>query len=797
MPISTTTAVQKLLAAIETVSTPVTISEDFIPESVFLYLDEDLLGIYSYDGDTKVGTLLPQDAFEHQIVSTFTRNYSGPTYVDTDFVFDIQVGTQQEVQVAGSFGATAVFVTRYLPVWATPVITIFRDPTTVITATADTTRKTDYLGNSYDVVTMVGVNVNAISYINYSDTETIIESPQGVFTHYAARTLSLAVDITIHTLDVITATYVARDTFVDGFLGHNLSFKSKFWGLEVLPRNFSPRIVDLFAAFEKLWLGVSVDNLDKVRHFYDPEYPRSEADMQILFEMFNYKLFDLGYFTEVARKNQIEQNQFRNIVAIYKNLNSRGIFGLVFYSYDVTATTYLLNTTNWTGFQRTGSAYADIRKLTDTGLLLDDGHFTDSGSRSSFLENEILADKKYTVIITDEVTATADGIATSYSVTLDLANIVPGTTAFRYTVGTQEYTTDVDTGGPTTGAIPAGGKLSSGTINYITGVVVLNFTAAPRGGSTIIANYHNTSLWFYDIDNSIRTQIDNIRHVLSKIFYTLVVHAQGDGDGNNMPSTRTNVTTGVSTTVRAAWYSSTTAYHNSRIDYLIGSSLGANYDDLSVDANTAVFRDTAAAIDSLVDVYYARFGFANGSYEDIVANYKVVNELRNTGTTGAAVAAGVLTYDFVLPGLVDPETASPSEIIKRNSVKFLYTLISGDQTSVYDAGDGTLISDTGGGGYLVSGTINYTTGAVHVVFNTVPLLGTDLIVAFWNQLRVVTVEVTNLSTAGDRKYWGADKYIVSVELLGTDRTTSYLKSATPTIYVKAETKFAFKIITAQ
>lgn len=86
--------------------------------------------------------------------------------------------------------------------------------------------------------------------------------------------------------------------------------------------------------------------------------------------------------------------------------------------------------------------------------------------------------------ITNEIIGTGNGSTTSFSGTL--ANIldVRSTISIAYTIGTTGYTATDDGAGAITGT-----NVSSGSINYTTGVWSMIFSTAPDNGSDILANY--------------------------------------------------------------------------------------------------------------------------------------------------------------------------------------------------------------------------------------------------------------------------------------------------------------------
>lgn len=179
--------------------------------------------------------------------------------------------------------------------------------------------------------------------------------------------------------------------------------------LDTIPKNLSLRFKQLFEAFEELYNEKITGILDEdgsVRHIYDTEYELDEEIVEMLFDLFGFKVSDLKYFADADRKT-IKNLFADNIFAFYQGRLTKGIYTQLLYMYKVRGEVYPLDTLNWDYFYRTEIEYLDVKKYMDIGLTMDAGLDADGNPivgessyemdnlyRTSFIEIEIFLDQQ-------------------------------------------------------------------------------------------------------------------------------------------------------------------------------------------------------------------------------------------------------------------------------------------------------------------------------------------------------------------------------------------------------------------
>ncbi len=825
---------ENFIATITTPTLSANLSAITVPvaNNSYLYLDGDLIGEYD-----ATGNLIPVDALKAQIISTINYTTKDWTFEAVQALHTDTVGSV--LDSAAASGATYSVVLSYHPRSGTVLIS-YQIATVLYSCTVAAgnlisgphivsgsyTAATKTLALVFDTGLDVGSTLKifyitddeflaGVSQTSYSKTFPVLplQNTLSVFytisgVEYEARddgnghlnavsgpTITATIDYLTGALAIsawqggvavdagtkIRANYVPLDSpFVTNYYGHNLSIKAGYFILETLPQNFNRKTQILFEIAQKFLRSNTVTNMDKVQHFYDPEYPKTSDEKQLIFDLFNYKIFDLSSFTDVTKRTQIEDNQLRNIINIYKQMNSENMLHLVFYTYGVTATIYLLNTKDWTGFQRTTGGYLDINKVTDAGLTLNSGSVVDGGSRTPFIENEILLDKNYRVNVTDEIMPVIfDGVSVVYNgVYFQTGNVISGTVVLRYYINGIQYTAY-----GTPGVIA--GPYLLGTINEIYGILNLTFDLPPNRGSTLSVDYSCYALWYYNIDRSISTQIDNIRNILSKIYYTISCPVFGKAlyyGASDYIYTETN--RNIVTTGRAAFFSGDITIDSDMAFFWASTQ---NYDDLLTSYKTTMdahFSYIQTLVDTIINSVLT---YTDTTSETLAVISKKVNALQNPGITIAISDGTTLSYSYQIP-VVIPRNGLyvPTYIIKPYSVKLTYYDSTNLRTHYCDAAGNFTPGDI-----LRSASVDLRTGIILLDFITAPDNGKDINVSYWLYNFIIEFEVSNIQTVNG-KFWTSDKQILQVSLQNNGGV-EYFKITFPPIYIAAGEKFELPI----
>ena len=235
-------------------------------------------------------------------------------------------------------------------------------------------------------------------------------------------------------------------------------------------------------------------------------------------DLFNIGLGDLSFF-DIETQNEITFNRVRNIVQFYKNKMNKQVYEFIFYLYNLDAKVYSLGSFDYLEFYR----YDDATDL-----------------------------------ISNEYNSTGDGVNTSFTFTV-FKSPIHGKTYHVFLNGIEMGRDDG------LGNI-IGAGVTYGIISYSTGNVQLTFVNTPTMNSVISSTYnfvYNTSstysdtnilldtgyqlsnlyktpfieielnmskyyllgsvayLWYDILESYVRSQIEQVRYVLSKVYYTL------------------------------------------------------------------------------------------------------------------------------------------------------------------------------------------------------------------------------------------------------------------------------------
>ena len=166
--------------------------------------------------------------------------------------------------------------------------------------------------------------------------------------------------------------------------------------------------------------------------------------------------------------------------------------GHILLNNDINSSVKPLDQVHWTGIQWVSQAAPTIEEEDvypyGTCLELLGGNKANifSYNNTSHLEYHYIS----TLITTENLTPTPDGTNTAFSLTCTDKPTEPGSFILRYTIGTQPYEVFDDAGNFMSTHI------SSGTVDYVSGIISITFNTAPDAGIDVSMEYQeNNVIW--------------------------------------------------------------------------------------------------------------------------------------------------------------------------------------------------------------------------------------------------------------------------------------------------------------
>ena len=314
----------------------------------------------------------------------------------------------------------------------------YNPPVTISVTTNSTNRKTysgtlvktsPLSGNTFlyfDETKIGQYDTNGILIIQNEDYQNVLSSSVNYSTN--------AVYIEFYNSNVVTA-----------YIGQIINIRA-YYNIELFsPVNVTDSTKQIFRVLEHQKNLNTLDNFEKIKNIF---YNMDDTLKENIFELFDFQVSDLAYFTDSSYKNKIIENQYFNMTTIYKSRILEQMYAYIFYIYGVNSNLYALDTLDWSGFTRSRNDFFEMNPMTDIGMLTDQGYSTDGASRTPFIDIEYLLDKEYTVTVSDVVDAVPSTHFDVYTTPIWLNGmVVPTSFSITYTMndGTV-YTSSKDNG---------------------------------------------------------------------------------------------------------------------------------------------------------------------------------------------------------------------------------------------------------------------------------------------------------------------------------------------------------------